>query len=78
MQYKSIFQAQEISLPHADALLATEYTMSHANECFIKNIAKPKELFSNIVVAANMYNRTMTLIWDCLVICGLKKYTVSI
>lgn len=62
---------------HADALLVTEHTMVNADEDFIDGIERPTEMFGPIVLAAHMYNRAMTLVWDCFIVCGLKEYTVS-
>lgn len=76
-QFFPFVKARAITLLHADALLVTEYTISGADESLIQNLIKPDEMIRNTVVAANLYNKSLTLIWDCLVVCGLRKYTVS-
>lgn len=60
----------------ANALLITEYKMSDADEEFIKEIKPPGKLMGAIVRAAQLYNRTMLLVSDCLTICELQQQTV--
>lgn len=71
-------KAREISLPHADALLLTEYTLNGIGPKHNTHINKPRELFGDVVRAAQSYNRTMLLIWDCFFICGLQRFIVSV
>lgn len=63
---------------HADALLVAEHTLNGlAGPTTIKNDARPQQMYGDIVRAAQIYNRTMLLIWDCFIVCGLQRFIVS-
>lgn len=70
-----LFQNNEINSLQADALLATEYAMIDAPEK--PTIAQPQTINGNTVRIAQIYNKTLYLIADCLNTCGLKRFIVS-
>lgn len=72
-------QTGQITLLMADTVLVAQYHIQERKKS-VNEHNQPTEV-SNIrtesVRVAHMFNRVVTLMWDCLMVCGLQKFIVS-
>lgn len=69
-------QNGEISLLVADTVLVAQYHLQEL-KLNVNVYTQIANIHTESVRIGHLFNRTNTLIWDCLMVCGLKSFIVS-
>lgn len=62
----------------ADALLLSQHNILELSFNLDIVICVESEVKKESIRIGQLFNRTMTLLWDCLTVCGLKSFIVML
>lgn len=73
-----IFQASEITTLMADALLVSQYNILGMGINLDAVTIDVLNVNKEAIRIGQLFNRIITLLWDCFMVCGLKRFIVML
>ena len=71
-------QANEITLMAADTILVAQYHIQEMGLIVDESPTHISHIQTESVCIGHMFNRIISLVWDCFMVCGLKQFNVSL
>lgn len=72
-----LMQAGEITLLMADTILVTQYDIQETVSKVYAISTQVPNIRTESIRIGHLFNRIITLLWDCFMVCGLKAFIVS-
>lgn len=71
-----MLQAGEITLLMADTVLLTQFHIQESGLAVDEVPTQISYILTESVRVGHIFNRIITLLWDCFMVCGLKTFIV--